>query len=173
MTNRIALLFGLGLLFGWVGCQTRQSFVLEREAPYKLGEPVHLLKPSSMQLRDAMSVWVPHPLPVSQSVPPVPVATITSIGPANTTPPVLTKTSAEVLRQISAELPTNLPRRAVCLIASNGTVVEVAFLRARDALNERVFSARLRALTFTPATHVGKPVAVICEFDLATGQVGS
>ncbi len=97
---------------------------------------------------------------------------VAAIGPQDTTPPVLSKSSRAALKTIAAELPPYLPRKAVFLISSQGAVVEVAFLAARDKLNERLFAGRLRGLAFSPATYGGKPVAVICQLDLVSGTVG-
>lgn len=168
---RITLLLAL-LTAALVGtaCQTKRDLALEREYPFELGEPAYLLKPSDFPMSDLMAVWVPRQPPKSTTSA-VPLATVRAIGPENTTAPVLTRASRASLAELVAELPEYLPRRAVFLVSSHGQVVEVAFRGARDKLNERVFAARLRALRFTPATHVGRPVAVVCEMNLRTGAI--
>lgn len=169
----IAPFLGLALLGCGVGCQTTPSFVLEPQAPYELGEPAYLLRPTAMTLGESLSVLVPRLPSATGAEPAQPVLRVMPIGPENTTPPRLAPSSAAALRQIAAELPAHLPKRAAFLVKSDGSIVEVAFLRARDALNERVFAARLRAQRFSPATHLGKPVAVICDMDLTTGRIGT
>ncbi len=160
----------LSAAFALAGCHTSPKLVLEREFPFQLGEPVYLLKPGNFPMSDLMAVWVPRQ-PPRATFTPVPIATVAAIGPENTAAPVLTRASRASLQQIVADLPANLPKRAILLVSSTGEVIEVALRGARDKLNERVFAARLRALRFAPATHAGKPVAVICEMDMLTGEI--
>jgi hypothetical protein len=168
--RRTALVVLLATAFAGAACQSQRDFVIERERPFELAEPVYLLKPSELTVSDLMAVWMPRPAPKSPG-PVVPLATVRSIGPENTTAPQLASASGPLLRRIVAELPGHLPRRAVFLVSGRGEVVEVAFKGVRDTLNERVFAARLRALRFKPATHQGRPIAVVCELDLMTGAI--